>query len=80
MVEQDTADLITFILIAMVVVELIVIMALGIWRRLYLQRFTRASAPTTVFESRQEKSGSLRDTSAAPLHQKSDSLRNQRDK
>ena len=80
MVEQDTADLITFILIAVVVIELVAIMVLGIWRRLYLQRFTRASAPTPAFESRQEKSGSLRDTTAAPLHHKSDSLRNQRDK
>ena len=83
MLEKETADVITLVLVAIVGVELIAIVGLGVWRRLYLQRFTAGSSRTAsrpaLRESRQ--SGSLRDTTAAPLHQHStNSEQNPRDK
>lgn len=85
MLEKETADIITFILIGIVGLEFVVIISLGVWRRLYLQQFTpnsaRASSRSSVSTSRQGATGNLRDTSAAPLHhQSSDTARNRRDK
>jgi hypothetical protein len=83
MLEKETADLITFVLIAGIGIELLIIIGLEIWRRMYLQRFTPSSvrSRSAVRASHQSPTGSLRDTSAAPLHQqKTDSTRKQRDK
>ncbi len=85
MLEKEIADVITFILIAGVGLELFLIIGLGIWRRLYLRRFTGLSIQTasqSLPESaHQGQSVNLRDTSAAPIHKmKSNNVRNQREK
>jgi len=83
MLEKETADLITLVLIAGIGIELVMIIGLEIWRRLYLQRFApstvRAASQSAASRSHQSPSGSLRDTTAAPLHQQK-SGQNRRDK